>query len=169
MNLNQLIAALIFAGLFSTQGCSDKNKNSTTPEPVNKDTLKTEAWQMEERYWDYVQQNDTVSYKKLWHEDFIGYPSFGDGVSGKSGIASWIPKLHEDSSRVFSYTLYKKAVNVIDDVVIVFYDADETWTEKATGKVSRNDRLKFTHTWKKYPDGWLILGGMAALKIPEQQ
>jgi hypothetical protein len=54
-------------------------------------------------------------------------------------------------------------VNVIDDVVIVFYDADEIWTDKANNVV-RKEVFKFTHTWKKYNDNWVILGGMAAKK-----
>ncbi len=122
-----------------------------------------EAWQMEEQYWDYVQKIDTISYKKLWHENFMGYPSFGDGVSGKSKIASWIPKLHEDPNLNFSYKLYKKGVNAIDDVVIVFYDADEIWADQQN-TVIKKERFKFTHTWKKYGNTWLILGGMAAKK-----
>ena len=66
--------------------------------------------------------------------------------------------------QLFSYTLYKKAVNVIDDVVIVFYDIDEVWTNKEN-KVVRKETYKFTHIWKKYKDTWLILGGMAAKKL----
>ena len=52
-----------------------------------KDILENEVWNMEKLYWEYVEKNDTISYKKLWHDDFIGYPSFGDGVSNKAKIA----------------------------------------------------------------------------------
>lgn len=125
--------------------------------------LKEEVWRMEEQYWDYVEKNDTISYKTLWHEDFMGYPSFGDGVSGKVGIAVWIPELHKYNTLKFSYKLYKRGVNAIDDVFMVFYDADEIWTD-AQNSVVRKETFKFTHTWKKYGDSWLILGGMAAKK-----
>jgi hypothetical protein len=124
------------------------------------EALKKEVWEMEELYWDYVQKNDIISYKNLWHNDFMGYPSFGDGVSDKSKIGIWIPKLHEDPDLTFSYQLYKKGVNAIDDVFIVFYDADEIWTD-TQNNVVKKERLKFTHTWKKYENTWLILGGMA--------
>lgn len=142
----------------------DSNKSEVLNSTANKDTLQNQAWQMEEQYWNYVEKNDTVPYKKLWHDDFIGYPSFGNGVSNKSGIAVWIPALHKDTSLTFSYKLYKKAVNAIDDVVIVFYDADEIWTDKKN-IVVKKEPFKFTHTWKKYNDIWLILGGMGAKKI----
>ena len=137
---------------------------STSLLAQTKDILENEVWDMEKRYWEYVQKSDTISYKKLWHNDFIGYPSFGDGVSNNAKIAIWIPKLHENTTQVFSYTLYKKAINAIGDVVIVFYDTDEIWTNKEN-IVVRKETYKFTHTWKKYKDTWLILGGMAARKL----
>jgi len=153
--------------IFATTSCKEKNSDSkksvTVLSTLSKDELENEVWQMEKGYWDYVQKIDTVAYKNLWHNDFIGYPSFGDGVSNKSKIAIWIPELHQDPNLKFSYKLYKKAVNAIDDVVIVFYDADWIWTE-TENKVVRKVTKKFTHTWKKYGDTWLILGGMAAEK-----
>jgi hypothetical protein len=156
-----LLASLILAG------CSENSKISseeekTAPTP-NKSQMEDEAWHMEELYWEYVQNMDTVTYKTLWHEDFIGYPGFGDGVADKSKIDSWIPDLHKDSDLKYSYTLYKKASNAIEDVVMVFYDTDFLWTNK-DNQVVRKETRKFTHTWKKGDGKWLILGGMAAMK-----
>ncbi len=119
---------------------------------------------MEKQYWEYVQKNDTIPYKKLWHKDFIGYPSFGDGVSNVAKIAAWIPVLHKNTTQQFSYILSKKAINAIGNVVIVFYDIDEIWTNKEN-EVVRKETYKFTHTWKKYEETWLIIGGMAAKKL----
>ncbi|NJN42050.1 MAG: nuclear transport factor 2 family protein [Flammeovirgaceae bacterium] len=153
--------------LVAVTSCNEKNKESkqtkTILPTISKEELENEAWQMEENYWDYVQKIDTIAYKNLWHNEFIGYPSFGDGVSNKSKIAIWIPELHKDPNLKFSYKLYRKAANAIDDVVIVFYDADEIWTDKENNIV-RKETFKFTHTWKKYNDDWVILGGMAAKK-----
>jgi hypothetical protein len=152
---------------FIVTGCKEDNKdlqNAKVLSPtMTKENIENEAWQMEEKYWDYVTKIDTTSYKKLWHDDFIGYPSFGDGVSTKSKIAVWIPELHKDPDLTFSYKLYKRATNAIDDVVIVFYDADEIWTDREN-KIARKETYKFTHTWKKYQYNWVILGGMAAKK-----
>lgn len=159
-----LIAILV---LLIITSCKEHNKDSQNTESssptMTKENMENQAWQMEERYWDYVKTIDTISYKKLWHDDFIGYPSFGDGVSTKSKIAVWIPELHKDSNLTFNYKLYKRASNAIDDVVIVFYDADEIWTDKEN-KIVKKETYKFTHTWKKYQDNWVILGGMAAKK-----
>jgi len=148
-------------------GCNENAKNPSEeeiPVPIiSKDQMEDEAWHMEELYWEYVQNMDTVTYKTLWHKEFIGYPSFGDGVSDKSRIASWIPDLHKDPDLKYSYKLHKKASNAIENVVMVFYDTDQIWTEK-DNQVVRKKTSKFTHTWKKVDGKWLILGGMAAEK-----
>jgi hypothetical protein len=147
--------------------CSEKKHTSsdrdTTLPTLTKVEMEDEAWRMEELYWEYVQNIDTISYKTLWHTNFIGYPSFGDGVSDKSKIATWIPDLHKDPDLKYSYVLHKKASNAIEDVVMVFYDTDEIWTDK-DNKPVRKETYKFTHTWKKVDGKWLILGGMAAVK-----
>jgi hypothetical protein len=159
-----LLVLLVFLILAS---CNENPKESPTTEAptptMTKAQLEDEAWHMEELYWEYVQNMDTVPYKTLWHFDFIGYPGFGNGVSDKSKIASWIPDLHKDTDLKYSYTLHKKASNAIEDVVMVFYDTDYFWTDK-DNKVVRKETYKFTHTWKKVDGNWVILGGMAALK-----
>ncbi len=166
MKTRSFIAATF--ALIVISACTQENKAPQTAEVIsaleNKETLENEAWEMEVKYWEYVQNNDTISYKKLWHDDFIGYPSFGEGTSDKSKIAIWIPELHEDTTLTYHHELYKKASNAIEDVVIVFYDAEEYWTDKENNIVRRNSPYKFTHTWKKFGDKWLILGGMAARK-----
>ena len=170
MKSNKLIfqVAFVLCLLVTITSCKEKIKESensqATLPAINKENLENEVWRMEELYWDYVIKNDTIAYKKLWHNDFIGYPSFGDGVSDKSKIASWIPELYEDKSRIYSVKLNRKAVNSIADVVIVFYDYDRFWTDEQNNILEKNT-FKITHTWKKLGDTWLILGGMAADKI----
>lgn len=159
------IRSFALIGFILIGACSQKDnakERETTPTLTSTD-LEDAAWHMEELYWDYVQNIDTVAYKTLWHEDFIGYPSFGDGVSDVSRIASWIPDLHKDPDLKYSYVLHKKASNAIEDVVMVFYDTDYFWTDK-NNQVVRKETYKFTHTWKKVDGNWVILGGMAAMK-----
>lgn len=162
-SLYLILFALLVSGLLSS--CKE-NPDSSPIEEAPKSTnseLEDEAWHMEELYWEYVQKIDTVAYKTLWHDDFMGYPGFGNGVSDVSKIASWIPDLHKDPDLRYSYVLHKKGSNAIEDVVMVFYDTDYFWTDKAN-QVVRKETYKFTHTWKKVDGKWLILGGMAASK-----
>ena len=123
--------------------------------------IKNEVWQRELQYWKYVEKNDTTGYKTLWHKDFIGYP--GNDIADKSHIADWIAELFKDKNLKYSHTLHKKAVNVVDDVVMTFYDEDDILTNKNTEAVTK-DTYKITHTWKKFGDTWLIIGGMAGYK-----
>ena len=96
MKSNKLILSVAFALflLVTITSCNEKIKESentqATLAAINKEHLENEVWRMEELYWKYVMKNDTIAYKKLWHKDFIGYPSFGQGVSDKSKIASWL-------------------------------------------------------------------------------
>ena len=163
----QIFILCISCLLFSCQEKANDQTAETVIPTINKAEMEEEAWQMEVKYWDYVQRIDTVEYKKLWHENFIGYPSFGTGVSDRSKIATWIPDLHKDTSLTFSHKLHKKASNAIDDVVLVFYDVDEIWTNEENEVVEKLT-YKLTHTWKKYDDDWLILGGLAAKKDQDE-
>tara|TARA_R110002051_G_scaffold324141_1_gene420221 strand:+ start:5765 stop:6280 length:516 start_codon:yes stop_codon:yes gene_type:complete len=170
MKSNKLILSVAFALflLVTITSCNEKIKESentqATLAAINKEHLENEVWRMEELYWKYVMKNDTNAYKKLWHKDFIGYPSFGQGVSDKSKIASWIPGLYEDKSRIYSVKLYRKAVNSIADVVIVFYDYDRFWKDEQNN-ILEEKTFQITHTWKKMGDTWVILGGMSADKV----
>jgi hypothetical protein len=53
--------------------------------------------------------------------------------------------------------------NVFDGIVIVLYDAT-TWWKNGKGEVLDKKTFKLTHTWKKTPAGWRIIGGMGAVK-----
>ena len=125
---------------------------------TNDEQIKNDVWQMEENYWKYVGKNDTASYKTIWHENFKGYPE--KNVVGKDHIADWIADLYKNKKLKYSYAICKKAVNAVDDVVMTFYEQDDIFTDKKN-KVVRKETFKITHTWKKYGDTWLIIGGMS--------
>jgi len=154
-----LQAIFLVTGCFEPQPAQEPASSAATLDANAVD----EVWQMEEKYWEYVANQDTTAYLALWHTDFMGYPSFGDGVATVAGIAKWIPDLHKDPQRKFSYVLHRRGVNGIDDVVMAFYDADEIWSDPEGREIDRQT-YKLTHTWKKQGDTWVILGGMAAKK-----
>jgi hypothetical protein len=52
---------------------------------------------------------------------------------------------------------------VFGDIVIVLYDATQIWTNEKNELVEKIT-FKLTHTWKKTGKGWLIIGGMGAMK-----
>ncbi len=123
------------------------------------ENIQDEIWQKEIQYWKYVAANDTAGYKTLWHDKFLGYPD--SVITDKSKIAGWVPEMHNKKDLHYEYRLVKKAVNVFDDVAVVFYDEDDIF-RNGMGEIVSTETFKITHTWKKYGNVWLIIGGMSA-------
>jgi hypothetical protein len=126
------------------------------------ETVKDEVWQRELQYWQYVKNNDTVGYRTLWHDEFVGYPET-EKLTGKDKIANWITDVHSTKERRYEFSLDKKMVNAFGEVVITFYDQTDIW-KNDKNEVVLEEVYKITHTWKKFGDTWLIIGGMSALK-----
>jgi hypothetical protein len=126
------------------------------------DKTREEVWQRELQYWSYVGKNDKAGYLTLWHENFIGYP-YSDSLTGKDKIGDWINAVHNNKGLHYEFSLVKKVVNPFGDVVITFYDETDIW-KNDQGEIVSTETDKITHTWKKYGDNWLIIGGMSALK-----
>jgi len=124
--------------------------------------IKNEIWQLEMDYWKYVKEKDMQSYRRLWDENFIGYPSTNN-IGGKANITDWITEMYSVKNRKFDYELTRKIENVFGDIVIVLYDATQIWTSDK-GELLEKVTFKLTHTWKRTAMGWLIIGGMGAKK-----
>ena len=142
---------LVIAFLLFITGC----KSSQSP-----DKIAEEVWQREVQYWDYVMNNDKAGYLTLWHKDFIGYPD--SAIIRKDHISDWIVDLHNKKGYTYENNLIKKAVNPYGDVVITFYDEEDIMKTSRNEIVSK-EVFKITHTWKKFGNEWLIIGGMSAL------
>lgn len=48
------------------------------------------VWKLEHSYWEYVKAQDVASYKALWHENFVGWPSFSPRPVRKDHVADWM-------------------------------------------------------------------------------
>jgi len=62
-------------------------KSARPTEASNKEQV---LWDLEHSYWRYVQDNDLLSYSKLWHERFLGWPSVSPAPVHKDHITDWI-------------------------------------------------------------------------------
>ncbi len=122
---------------------------------------KEEVWQRELQYWKYVESNDVAGYLTLWHNSFIGYP--GTDTLTRKNIGDWITESHNKKDQRYEFKITKKAVNVFGDVAVVFYDDEDIW-KNSKGEVVLKEVYKITHTWKRFGNTWLIIGGMSALK-----
>jgi hypothetical protein len=125
--------------------------------------LKDEIWKLEEAYWVYVKNKDFSNYQKLWHDQFMGYPSTNI-IGGKANITDWMKDMYaRNEGNELTYQLDRKVENVFDDIVIVLYDAAMTWV-KPDGTIASHSNAKLTHTWMKTGNRWLIIGGIGAVK-----
>ena len=141
---------LTIALLLFISGCK------ASPSP---DKIAEEVWQREIQYWDYVIKNDKAGYLTLWHKDFIGYPD--TTITRKDHIADWLADLHNIKGITYENNLIKKEVNPFGDVVITFYD-EEDISKNSQNEIVAREVFKITHTWKKFGNEWLIIGGMSA-------
>ena len=82
---------------------------------------------------------------------------------GKENIADWIPRMHADPNRIYSYELQREAVRSFGDSVVVHYLATDVYTDAKTGElVERGEPYRVTHTWQRRGDTWQIITGMSA-------
>jgi len=122
-----------------------------------------QVWHQEEAYWKYAAANDVEGYRALWHEDFVGWGDGSEAPLGKAHVGDWIPGLHADSTKRWSYELRPMSVRSYGDgVVATQYAETDYFTDVASGKKTTNGWGKITHTWKRFGDRWLIITGMAA-------
>jgi hypothetical protein len=134
----------------------------TNTSAQSSEKIKETVWQRELQYWEYVKRNDTTGYRTLWHENFVGYPD-SEKITGKDKIANWLKDMHSNKDLHYECVLDKKIVNPFDDVVITFYDETDIFKNNKN-EIVLQEVYRITHTWKKFGDTWLIIGGMSALK-----
>jgi ketosteroid isomerase-like protein len=117
-----------------------------------------EVWQMEQLYWKDVKDANATHYMTLWHEEFLGWPSFSPHPVGKDGIAD---SLAAWFAGFVSYEFLEKSVRVTGDIGITQYAVNITRT-KSDGTLATNV-TRITHTWLKTKSTWQIIGGMSAV------
>jgi hypothetical protein len=118
-----------------------------------------EVWQLEEDYWKFAQAYDLTSYRALWHDQFVGWPSSETVPVGKSGIGGWLER-RKAAGQSLRYKLRREAVRQIEGAVVVHYSVAVDWVAK-DGK-AESEISRITHTWIKVDGRWTIITGMSA-------
>jgi hypothetical protein len=118
------------------------------------------VWKLESAYWDYVKAVDLDSYRKLWHQDFVGWPSSSSQPARKDHITDWITAYTGKGQRLKWFSIEPAASQATENIVITHYWLTEFWADKA-GQGEPPDTVRITHTWIKTAAGWQILGGMS--------
>jgi hypothetical protein len=120
----------------------------------------TAVWKLENSYWHDVKVLDLVSYRALWHADFIGWPYVSPAPQHKDHIADWIDQYTAKGLHLRSYSLRPAASHATSDIVVTYYWLTATWEDKNGHGDPETSRI--THTWLRTPTGWQIFGGMSA-------
>jgi hypothetical protein len=124
----------------------------------------TAVWKLEQSYWNSVKTLDLVSYRALWHADFLGWPYSSPAPQHKDHITDWIDQYTAKGLRLRSYSLRPAASHATRDIVVTYYWLTATWEDKNGHGDPETSRI--THTWLRTPTGWQILGGMSAAQPP---
>lgn len=123
------------------------------------------VWQMEEAYWRIVASGDPAGYSALFHEDFIGWPCTSETPKGTTNSAAWVEEIR-DNNWTLTYDLRPEAVHLFGDTSVIHYAAEYVFDYGDGTRKGEGDWRKFTHTWKKYGNQWLLIGGMCADQKP---
>jgi ketosteroid isomerase-like protein len=125
------------------------------------------VWKLEHSYWDDVKILDLVSYRALWHPDFVGWPYVSPAPQRKDHITDWLDQVTNKGQRLKSYSIKPAASHATGDIVITYYWLTATWGDKTRDTQPQTSRI--THTWLKTPTGWQILGGMSSQQPDDQK
>jgi hypothetical protein len=120
----------------------------------------TAVWKLENSYWNDVRALDLVSYRALWHADFVGWPYVSRTPQHKDHITDWLDQYTAKGLHLRSYSLRPAASHATGDIVVTYYWLTATWEDKNGHGELETSRI--THTWLRTPAGWQIFGGMSA-------
>jgi len=120
-----------------------------------------QVWELEKAYWEYVKVNDLEKYRALWHEDFLGWPSFSSTPLRKDHITDWITRNTSEGVKLQSYAIEQLGIQLTGDIAINHYRVKMVWSGPGPTE-SKTEVLRITHTWLKSHGSWRIIGGMSA-------
>ncbi len=117
------------------------------------------VWRREHAYWRYVEKNDLASYKDLWHENFLGWPSVSSTPVHKGHITDWITS-QTSKGLTFKFVEFKPAgIQVTGDVAAACYWITFRWQDKDGQGEAHTIRI--THAWVRDGTDWRIINGMS--------
>jgi len=118
------------------------------------------VWNLEHAYWDDVTKADMVSYLALWHQDFVGWPSFSPKPVRKDHITDWLGAYTAKGLHLKKYELEPADSQTTNNIVVTYYWLTAEWVDKEGHGERTTNRI--THTWIRSGKNWQILAGMSA-------
>ncbi|MGD0740321.1 MAG: nuclear transport factor 2 family protein [Terracidiphilus sp.] len=131
-----------------------------TPACAQQSDNEKAVWKLETAYWEDVKALDLDGYKKLWHENFVGWPYSSSQPVRKDHITDWIKARTDKGATMVWYELEPADSRATENVVVTEYWLTSLWADKAGHGEPLTQRV--THTWIKTASGWEIIAGMSA-------
>jgi hypothetical protein len=130
------------------------NINQPSEQPLS--PRQKEVWAGEQNYFQYLQAKDSKSFMSLWDDNFVGWPDYSDHPLRKPDIESSVAEELQPTptSGRPNFSPKPEAIAVFGDAAVTDYfwpEPDETSPFK----------YRITHTWRRGPEGWRIISGMA--------
>jgi len=152
LTLAAIIALLILSPASWTRA------QQTTKNVNNSDRIEA-VWKREELYWRYVLAGDVDNYRTLWDEGFRGWPCKTEHTATKDAIGNWVRDIRDQKIKL-GYSLTRDGAADFGDIVVIYYKTPLIYEYPDGRMVDRDKVFKFTHTWRKTGNTWLIIGGM---------
>src|SRR5262249_51734394 len=115
-----------------------------------------EVWKAELNLHRYEYERNLKAVMSLWDDKFVGWPDYERRPVRKREIeASYVDEFKTEPTPKQPFVApTPEAIEVFGDIAITHY----FWPE---ADLSSPDVFRITHTWRKGPDGWRIIGGMS--------
>ena len=147
-----IIACMVFmlAGTMATSSLA-----AAPPPPDSGQAV----WKLEHAYWRYVEKNDLSDYLRLWHKDFLGWPSVNATPVRKDHITDWITSQTSKGLTFKTVEFKPAALQVTGNIVVACYWVTYRWINH-NGK-GPTHTIRATHAWVRDGKEWRIIGGMS--------
>lgn len=166
MNIRQRLSFVVVATLLVISVTGICHAQQTAPTVAKSESIEA-VWGREELYWRLVKAGDVEKYRQLWDDNFRGWPCKNQHTADKTEIGNWVRDIRDQKVKL-TYSLTQEGAAAFGDIVVIYYRTPMIY-EYADGRVEGKDRsYKFTHTWRKTGNSWLIIGGMCGEIQPSQ-
>lgn len=145
-----VLSILSLSGFVHAQQVDSKGSRSSSVEAV---------WGREQLYWRLVKSGDVEKYRELWDGGFRGWPCNNQHTADKSEIGNWVRDIRDQKAKI-TYSLTFEGAAEFGDIVVVYYQTQKVYEYPDGRIVDKDKHFKFTHTWRKTGNTWLIIGGM---------
>lgn len=135
----------------------------STLETPDEQTVAERIWALEQAYWESNRAADYEEIIATWHDRFLGWPDAESAPVDKEQGAQYAREQFQGPD-TYEFEILPRGLRVTGDVAVNHYTVLRTWKE--SGRVTRTQSMRITHTWLLDDGTWKVLGGMSNVEEP---